>query len=305
MEFRQLSYFLAAAQTQSFRKAAEICFVAQPALSRQIAALETELGLPLFVRSKQGVLLTSAGREFATYARNSLEQLHRGRLAMVTMQEGLAGTVRVGCVEPLATAFLPALFHRFHHHFPHIRLSVRVSRTDDVLSLVEHAEVDLAFIFEPDRQSELLIIKELFQQPLHLLVSAQHPLALRPEKSSLQLADVLNEPLVLLRETSRLRRRIEQIISRHGRRLQPIAEIDSLEGLKELVKQGCGITFLPPALVGSGQSTNEFALFPLLDVPEQFSFALAYRALGTTPRPALQFINYALKSTDEKPSEIS
>jgi DNA-binding transcriptional LysR family regulator len=294
MELRQLSYFLAAAQTRSFRKAAELCLVAQPALSRQIAALEAELGNPLFTRSKQGVTLTHAGEVFVEYAARALEHLQRGRQAMVNMQEGVEGTISIGCVEPLATAFLSALFQRFHQQFPRMRLSVRVARTDDVLSLVEQAEVDLGLIFDPDMQPEILVIKELFQQPLHLLVSSQHPLAQRAEQGPLQLVDVLNEPVVLLRETSRLRRRIEQIVARRGVRLQPIVEIDSMEGLKE----GAGITFLPPALLGSGQVRTELSLFPLLDVTEQFGFALVYRAFGATPRPALQFIDHILRNKE-------
>src|SRR5258708_32225435 len=64
MEFHQLEYFLAAAHTQNFRQAAELCLITQPALSRQIAALEKELGMLLFQRSKQHVVLTPAGQLF-------------------------------------------------------------------------------------------------------------------------------------------------------------------------------------------------------------------------------------------------
>jgi DNA-binding transcriptional LysR family regulator len=77
MEFRQLTYFLAAAQTQHFRKASEICLVAQPALSHQIASLEAELGVALFKRVKQRVVLTPTGQEFAAYARGALELLQQ------------------------------------------------------------------------------------------------------------------------------------------------------------------------------------------------------------------------------------
>src|SRR5579884_288410 len=88
MELRQLTYFLSAAQTQNFRKAAELCLVAQPELSRQIAALEAELGVPLFKRVKQRVILTPAGQEFASYARNALDLLQQGQQAMLRFQEG-------------------------------------------------------------------------------------------------------------------------------------------------------------------------------------------------------------------------
>ncbi|HLJ35786.1 MAG TPA: LysR family transcriptional regulator, partial [Ktedonobacteraceae bacterium] len=173
MEFYQLTYFLAAAQTQNFRKAAELCVVAQSALSRQIAALEDELEVALFTRNKKRVKLTTEGEEFARYARNAMEQLQEGRLLLTELQTGQRGTILIGCIESLATAFLPALFASFHQQYPDIRLKVRVNHTDELITLVEQGEVELGLILDPRLQSELLIIKELFRQPLHLLVSAQ------------------------------------------------------------------------------------------------------------------------------------
>jgi DNA-binding transcriptional LysR family regulator len=292
MEFRQLTYFLTSVQTLSFRKAAELCFVAQPALSRQIAALEEELGVSLFTRAKQRITLTAAGNEFAIYARNALEQLQQGQQAMVNMQEGVEGTITLGCVEPLATAFLPAIFHSFHQRYPGVRFNVRVLRTDDMMTLIEHEELDLGLIFDPTIRPEVLVFKELFRQPLHVLMPAQHPFAQRkPAATSLALEEILTEPLVLLRQTSRLRRIIDRILMQRGMVVQPIVEIDSLEGLKELVKQGSGITLMLPAVLGSNRGGDEVAIAPLADVPEQFIFALVYRRFGSISRPARQFMN--------------
>ena len=291
MELRQLTYFLTAVQTLSFRKAAELCFVAQPALSRQIAALEEELGVSLFTRAKQRITVTSAGNEFAIYARNALEQLQQGQQAMVNMQEGVEGTITLGCVEPLATAFLPAIFHSFHQRYPRVRFNVRVLRTDDVMTLIEHEEVDLGLIFDPTIRPEVLVFKELFRQSLHVLMPAQHPLAQRPQ-ASLALEEILTEPLLLLLcQTARIRRIIDRILMQRGIVVQPIVEIDSIEGLKELVKQGCGITLMLPALLGSNWGRDDVAIAPLADVPEQFIFALVYRRFGSISRPARQFIN--------------
>src|SRR5215472_6812447 len=173
MEFHQLTYFLAAAQTQNFRKAAELCLVAQSALSRQIAALEDELEVALFTRTKKRVILTPEGQEFARYVRNAMEQLQEGQQWLTKLHTGEHGMVRIGCIESLATALLPALFASFHQRFPHVRLKVRVDHTDELITQVEQGEVELGLILDPQLQSELLTIKELFRQPLHLLVSAQ------------------------------------------------------------------------------------------------------------------------------------
>ena len=290
MEFRQLAYFLAAAQTQNFRKAAEMCVVAQPALSRQIAALEAELGVELFKRIKQRVVLTAAGHEFAEYAKKAMDQLQQGQQAMARLQDGQHGTVEIGCVEPLTTAFLPAIFPAFHERYPHIQLKVRVDRTDALLKLIEQGELDLGLIFNPDVKPEVIVVKELFRQPLQVMVAADHPLAQNP-RTMVTLAQIQREPLFLLRETSRLRRAVEGIFTANSISTQPIIEIESIAGLKELVKSGRGITFMLQALLRPGEIESELVLLPIADVQEEFIFALVYHRFGAIPQPARHFIN--------------
>src|SRR5690349_20675602 len=100
MELRQLNYFLAAAQTQNFIQAAELCSVAQSNLSRQIAVLEAELKTELFKRANKRVSLTPAGQEFANYVKEALGRLQAGQQFVNKLQTGETGLVRVGCVQP-------------------------------------------------------------------------------------------------------------------------------------------------------------------------------------------------------------
>ncbi|GAC1377833.1 MAG: LysR family transcriptional regulator [Ktedonobacteraceae bacterium] len=290
MELRQLTYFLAAAQTQNFRKAAEMCVVAQPALSRQIAALEAELGVELFKRIKQRVVLTAAGQEFAAYVGQAMDQLQQGQQAMARLQDGQHGTVEIGCVEPLTTTFLPTIFPAFHARYPHIQLKVRVDRTNTLLKLIEHGELDLGLIFHPGVRPDVLVVKELFRQPLQVMVASKHPLAHTPG-ARVTLAQIQHEPLFLLRETSRLRQAVESIFAANGISTQPILEIESIAGLKELVKAGHGITFMLQALLRPGELERDVALLPIEGVNEEFIFALVYHRFGSIPQPARHFIN--------------
>lgn len=296
MEFYQLTYFLAAAQTQNFRKAAELCLVAQSALSRQIAALEDELEVALFTRHMKRVTLTPAGQEFALYVSNAMEQLQEGQQFLSELQAGQRGTIRIGCIESLATAFLPALFASFHQRYPHIRLKVRVNHTDELITAVEQGEVELGLILDPRLQSELLIIKELYRQPLHLLVSARHPLA-RGKDASVAFEHILTEPFILLDETSRMGQITKSIFARRGLPLRPLVEIESVEGLKEMVIQGVGVTLTLPALIRPSQIGSDLALVPIADVDEEFIFALVYRRVGPISRAAREFINAIIRQT--------
>jgi DNA-binding transcriptional LysR family regulator len=290
MEFYQLTYFLMAAQTQNFRKAAERCLVAQSALSRQIAALEDELQIALFTRNKKRVALTPEGQEFAHYVRNAMEQLQEGQQWLAALQSGQRGTVRIGCIESLATALLPSLFATFHQQYPQVRLKVRVNHTDELITLVEQGEVELGLLLDPEMQSEVLIIKELFRQPLHLLVSTHHPLA-QMKTSGVMLEQVLMEPFLLLDQTSRMGQITKRIFAQHGLPMEPLVEIESVEGLKEMVRQGIGVTLTLPALIRPSQIGNDLLLLPITDVPETFIFALVYRRVGSISRAARAFIN--------------
>jgi DNA-binding transcriptional LysR family regulator len=299
MEFHQLTYFLAAAQTQNFRKAAELCLVAQSALSRQIAALEKELEVALFTRKKKRVILTPAGREFASYVRNAMEQLQEGQQWLAEMQRGHYGTISLGCIESLATSFLPALFNVFHRQYPHVRLKVRVNHTDDLITLVEQGEVELGLILDPHLHSELLIVKELFRQPLHLLVSTQHPLV-QEKTPAVTLEHVLSEPLLLLDESSRMGQITRRIFAQRGLPLKPLIEIESVEGLKEMVRQGIGVTLTLPALIRPSQIGTDLALLPITDLTEAFIFALIYRRVGPISQAARAFINAIVRQSAEK-----
>ncbi len=290
MEFYQLTYFLAAAQTQNFRKAAELCLVAQSALSRQIAALEDELEVALFTRDKKRVTLTAAGREFALYVSNAMEQLQQGQQFLSELQAGQRGTILIGCIESLATVFLPSLFAAFRQRYPHIRLKVRVNHTDELLMAVEQGEVELGLILDPHQHSELLIVKELYRQSLHLLVAARHPFA-QGENPTVTFAQIAAEPFILLDETSRMGQITARIFAQRGYPLHPLVEIESVEGLKEMVKQGVGVTLTLPALIRPSQIGSDLALIPIADLDEEFVFALVYRRVGSISRAAREFIN--------------
>jgi len=296
MEFYQLTYFLAAAQTQNFRKAAELCLVAQSALSRQIAALEDELEVALFTRQKKRVALTVAGREFALYVSNAMEQLQQGQQFLSELQAGQRGTILIGCIESLATVFLPALFASFRQRYPHIRLKVRVNHTDELITAVEQGEVELGLVLDPRQHSELLIVKELYHQPLHLLVSARHPLA-QGQDTTVTFAQMAAEPFILLDETSRMGQITTRIFAQRGYPLRPLVEIESVEGLKEMVKQGVGVTLTLPALIRPSQIGSDLALVPIADLNEEFVFALVYRRVGPISRAAREFINAIVRQT--------
>ena len=216
--------------------------------------------------------MTTEGQEFALYVRNAMEQLQEGQQFLAELRAGQRGTIRIGCIESLATALLPALFASFHQQYPNIRLKVRVNHTDELITLVEQGEVELGLILDPKQQSELLVVKELFRQPLHLLVSAQHPLV-QNEVPAVTLEQIITEPLLVLDETSRMGQITKRIFAQRGLPIHPLVEIESVEGLKEMVRQGIGVTLTLPALIRPYQIGHDLMLLPITDLIEEFIFA--------------------------------
>jgi DNA-binding transcriptional LysR family regulator len=281
VEVPKLTYFLAAAQTLNFRRAAELCFVAQPVLSRQIAALEAEIGVALFKRIKKRVYLTEAGQEFALYARQALDALQRGQQIVTELQAGERGLVCMGCIEGFGTERLPLIFARFRQQHPHIRLQVCIRGTDELLALVEQQQLDFVVVgmtFDRGKPPDALVVREIFRDQLHALVAPHHPLTQYAGRALL-LEQLATEPLVLLREGFGARRVIERVFAQRGLSVQPVAEVDMIEGVKAFVKQGIGVTFLPPTMIRSSQSAELVAL-PIADMQEEFVFALVQRRLG-------------------------
>jgi len=165
-----------------------------------------------------------------------------------------------------------------------------VNHTDELITLVEQGEVELGLILDPRSQSELLIIKELFRQPLHLLVSVQHVLA-QSKVLAVTLEQIITEPLLVLDETSRMGQITKGLFAQHGLPVHPLVEIESVEGLKEMVRQGIGVTLTLPALIRPSQIGNDLVLLPITDLTEEFIFALVYRRVGSISHAARKFIS--------------
>jgi DNA-binding transcriptional LysR family regulator len=166
------------------------------------------------------------------------------------------------------------------------------------LRLVESGELDFALIFNPGTRSELLVVEELFRQSLQLVVSDRHPFC-QLDPASLSLKQITAEPLVLLDESSRLRRIVDRIFAQRGFVVEPKFEVNSIEVLKELVRQGMGVAIMPPISMRAAQGQDGLALLPITDLAEEFIFALVYRNFGATPLAARELINTFLSLAPE------
>lgn len=194
MELRHLRYFMAVAETLSFRRAAEKLHMAQPPLSAQIKSLEGELGVRLFERSTRSVRLTHAGQVFLQDARALIASSDEAQRRVKDAAEGLVGTLRIGVIAPAANAWLASVLRNFRHQFPGVQLAVFDLTSTEQLRRLRTHELDLGLLRPPmgDPDLDCVFVEESEQV---LALPAGHRLA---RKRQLAWKDFHNEDMVMI-----------------------------------------------------------------------------------------------------------
>jgi LysR family transcriptional regulator, regulatory protein for tcuABC len=245
MDMRQLRYFVQIVESGSLAKASRQLFIAQPALSQQMARLEGEVGKSLLVRSSRGVTPTENGEALYHHAKFMLRQLDQA--VAVARQETTvaAGRVALGLAPTtLACLGLPLLQH-LRAKYPALRLNVIEGLSGHLEHMCRVGQLDLAVLFSPAAASDLSV-QPLLEEELFVILPAESPLVPLGRKD-LTLAEVAALPLILPSPGHGLRRRISLEFERVGIPLDSVADIDSLPLLMHSIAQGLGATIKPMA----------------------------------------------------------
>lgn len=190
MEFQQLRYVLAVAETRHFTRAAQQLYVAQSALSQQVAKLEAEIGAPLFVRSSRRVDLTPPGEAFLPWARACLDAADRARAEAAAAAGLTTGTLRVGLI-PTATGIdVPDLLRGLREHHPRVDVRLRVGGSDELVRQVRAGELDLAVVgLATGVEPQGVAFRATSEEALVGVVPEGHRLAARTRVALADLAD--------------------------------------------------------------------------------------------------------------------
>jgi DNA-binding transcriptional LysR family regulator len=246
MELRHLRYFIAVAEELHFTRAAERLHIAQPPLSQQIQALETELGVALFERNRRRVTLTEAGKRFLDSARAILAETERAAETARRAARGEVGELRIGIIVSLPlTRLIPEAINDYRHRYPQVTLQLRDMTTLTQLQAVLDGDLDVGFARRPEEGvPDGLAVIELQSDPLCAVIHESHPLA---QRASLSLAELRNEPFILYPRDagSGIQRQILSLCGRHG--FIPRVEQEAREATTHigLVSARLGIAILP------------------------------------------------------------
>ena len=244
MELRQLAYFVAVAGERNFTRAAERIPIAQPAISQQIARLESELGEKLFIRDRRATRLTPAGEALLPHARAMLAGAEHAREAVAALTGLLTGRLAFGFVQPLPDRRLLGLLGAFHREHPGIELRLIEGETDALLAALSIGELDAALIGlgrydRPPPEMQSLLVA---QEPVVAAVHPENPLAGR---GSIPLHALQDEPMVAFTAASKQRSNLEAACRAAGFAPRIIAETSDLGVIIELIHQQIGVAVLP------------------------------------------------------------
>ena len=183
MNRNQLKYFVAAAESRSFTKAAEQFYISQTAITQQIRLLEETLGCPLFDRSTRPVSLTPAGTIFLREAKGILERMSRAQERVHDASTGLSGTLRVGYVRGYERSDLSAHIRQFHQQNSNVLITFYRCSTDALAAGLLHHEYDIIFTWDSTnlKTQEGVSCRTVEKARLVVALYAGHPLAQRQQ----------------------------------------------------------------------------------------------------------------------------
>lgn len=194
MELRHLRYFITVAEELHFSRAAERLQIAQPPLSQQIRALEEELGVQLFTRTKRRVQLTDAGEVFLQEAQLVLTQVEQAIRAAQRASRGEIGRLRVGVNSSATHSFLPEILRVFRQRFPCVELVLHELASYQQVQGIGNNRIDVGFLWLPNVNDSNLSFMPIWKEPLIVALPETHPLA---NLSEIPLKALVSEPFVL------------------------------------------------------------------------------------------------------------
>jgi len=250
---QQLRILKAVASEKSFTRAAEILFVSQPSLSKQIKILENRLGIVLLNRENNSISLTEGGRVFLKYSERILALCEESCRALNDVKNGDRGNLAVGASQTIGTYLMPRVLALFAQNYPQINIKVQVDSTRVIAKNVVNREIDIAVVGGdvPEELKKNLEIENFVEDELILIVPKSHPFALKRQKK-INKGDLYHLNFITLNSTSTIHKFIDNILIQNNietKQFNIIMQLNSIEGIKTAVSLGLGAAFVSSSAI--------------------------------------------------------
>jgi LysR family transcriptional activator of glutamate synthase operon len=242
MELRQIKYFIEVAKREHVTEAANHLHVAQSAVSRQIAKLEEELGVQLFIREGRNVRLTPIGDIFLEHMEKAMHVIDDAERVIQEFTDPERGTIHIGFVSTLALYILPTLISAFRKEYPDVQFKLTQGSYYELKDYVIKGKTNMALLAPVPMDNKRLIGRVLSTEEIVALLPTNHP---KRNQTSLRLTDLRDESFIMFPESYILRHIIVQACEQHGFTPNVSFEGDDIDALKGLVAAGLGVSLVP------------------------------------------------------------
>ena len=286
MRIEQLQAFLAITETGSFQQAARTCDCTQSTISRQIQSLEEDLGIALFHRHHQAKL-TIGGERLLPHALKICQEWKLAHQSIETLLAGKQPDLCVAAIHSVCAHLLPPILQKFCYEYPQVQLRVTALGSDRALKVLKDGLVDVAIVMDNRMftTSPDMVVQTLYQEPIEILMSAQHPLI---EYDPVPWAELVKYPQVVFKDGYGMQRLVQEQFSKQGSKLQAVLELNTLDSFRGVVRQGKLIALLPKS-----------ALLDLHTDP-----TLATRSIAPTPQMGINLSRQVVLVTTSDRLEI-
>ena len=302
MDIKHLKSFMAVAECLSFTEAARQLYVAQSAVSQQIAELEKELSVRLFMRNKRTVKLTSAGEVLLKEAVFILSRLDEAVNKTKLAHSGLIGHLRIGFLGYTEKLFLPSMVRRFRRFYPQIELHLEQYHHGDLIEMLSSQELDIGFTLAFGIESvDALERKVVHQETIAMVMPATHPLVDDP---SLRLSDVASDPFIVLnrRVSPQGYQQTLQICSRSGFTPNIVHEPRLMQTVLMLVDAEMGVAILPES--AKNHASPRLRFIPLGEPESAYQLVVTWNKHSQNPSVGI-FLDELEKQTFDPMTDLS
>nr|NP_043632.1 LysR transcriptional regulator [Trieres chinensis]P49518.1 RecName: Full=Probable RuBisCO transcriptional regulator [Trieres chinensis]CAA91664.1 former trsE (rbcR homolog) [Trieres chinensis] len=250
---QQLRILKAIATEKSFTRAAEVLFVSQPSLSKQIKTLESRLNISLLNRENNIVSLTQAGKLFLEYSERILALCEESCRVLNDLKTGDRGNLIVGASQTIGTYLMPRVLALFAQNHPQINIEVHVDSTRKIAKRVLEGDIDIAVVGGniPEEIEKNLKVEDFVNDELILIIPKSHPFALK-KKKKINKDDLYHLNFITLNSNSTIRKLIDNIliqIAFEPKQFNIIMQLNSIEAIKTAVSLGLGAAFVSSSAI--------------------------------------------------------
>ncbi|MEM7554184.1 MAG: LysR family transcriptional regulator [Cyanobacteria bacterium P01_A01_bin.84] len=284
MRLEQLQAFLEIVQTGSFQQAAIRCGVNQSTVSRQIQAMEADLGLELFHRNSQAKL-TLAGERLLPHVRQICQEWQIAVQDIKDLVSGNQSELCIAAIHSFSAYYLPAVLGQFSRDYPHIRPQVTSLGSDRAINSLKDGAVDIAIVMSRPQLhfGKEIVMEVLYDESIEVLVAASHPLA---KYQSIPWCELILYPQVVFRDGYGMQRLVKDKFELNNNKLQAVLEVSSLDAFRGVVRQGELVGLLPHSALLEANNDSTLAVRPLacnsnIATSESFNFTRTV-AIATT-----------------------